>query len=152
MNNLSIRTFFNYFFLVGILLSFIIPVIFYMAFNSAKEVIIPSPNAALEGIIYHIDECNVKDNSIFVRGWSTPLSGYGQNLVYAKTENGPISLRTSIQNRPDVSAIMNKTGLYDKSGYVASLRMPEKLQVASIVVVTKEGGKIYSVENTCERK
>jgi hypothetical protein len=149
VRKLKMQRFFNLFFFAGIALSFVIPVIFYKAFNSSKSVAIPTSNSSLDGIIYHIDECNIEKNKVFVRGWATPITGYGQNLVYAKTQKKSYILRTSIQERQDVSAVMKKTGVYDKSGYISSLALPDDERVLKIFIITKEGDKIYSVETNC---
>lgn len=149
MNNYNINRYFSAIFFIGLTLSIAIPFIFYKGFNSVKYSPIPAANSGVNGLIYHLDECNITDNRIFARGWASPISGYGQNLVYAKTNKGSIIVRTSIQNRTDVSAVMRKPSLYDKSGYIASLKLPEGMNVSSIFIVTQAGNMIYSVEKNC---
>jgi len=145
----TIHRYFGGIFFIGLALSIAIPFIFYKGFNSVKYVQVPEANSGLDGLIYHLDECRVANNRIFVRGWASPVSGYGQNLVYAKTDKGSLSVRTSVQDRTDVSAVMSKPGLYDKSGYIASLKLPEGINVSSVMIVTKTGSKVYAVEGNC---
>lgn len=132
-------------------MSFIIPMVFYKGWNTVKYAKVPESNTGIETLIHHLDECHVSNKEVKVRGWATPVSGYGQNIVYARTDKGDISLRTSIQTRTDVSTVMNKPGLYDKSGYVASISLPNNIKLLSVVIVTKNSDKLYALEENCEQ-
>lgn len=149
MEFLKIKRYLNWLFYIGIFLSFIIPFTFFKAFNTLDFIEIPKPNAEMDTLIYHLDECKLKNEKIIVSGWASPISSRGQNLVYARTDKGSISLRTSPQYRGDVSTAMQKPGMYDRSGYSASIKLPKDIKLLSIVIVTKIEEKIYIVEANC---
>lgn len=146
---LKIKQRLNRLFYFGIFLSFILPFAFFKALNSLNFIEIPKANTGTATLIHHLDECKVVNQKLIIRGWASPVSGKAQNFVYATTDKGSVRLRTSIQYRPDVSIAMKKNGIYDRSGYSASIKLAKDMKLTSITIVTKEKDKIYSVEENC---
>ncbi|MBC2608560.1 MULTISPECIES: hypothetical protein [Citrobacter] len=136
-------------FFAGLILSFLIPFSFYLSLNRVVPYL--ETNApTTESVIYGVDECSYSDGILKVNGWATDKEGYGSILVSADIDGKKIYLRTSIENRPDVSQYFKKPGLYDRSGFSSSLNVGSGFNKINISIHILRNGKNHEIKHECK--
>lgn len=136
-------------FFAGVFLSFLIPLFFYLSLNRAI-VSVPKFNSTNENIIYAVDKCEYKKGELKVSGWATDIKGYSSVLVSANLDGKDVYLRTSVNDRPDVSKYFNKKDIYDRSGFSSSLNIGNDIKNIIISIQISKNDKTYVVKYDCK--
>lgn len=140
----------DYVFCSGLVLSFIIPFIFYISLNKTVYVEPKTPNSNNQDIISNLEQCEFKNGVLRLRGWITPKEGAGNIMLFADVDGKTLKLHTGQINRPDVSTYMNRPGIYDKSGFAASLYIGEDTKSITSIIQVIKNEKIYVVNHECK--
>lgn len=136
-------------FFAGVFLSFIIPSIFYLSLN--REIVnVPTFNSTNENVMYAVDKCEYKNGELKVSGWATDIKGYSSVLVSANLDGKNVYLRTSVNERPDVSKYFNKKDIYDRSGFSSSLNIGNGIKDIFVTIQISKDGKKYVVKHDCK--
>ena len=146
----------NYIFVIIILAGFSIPTIAYLYNNRA--ILTPKnteESFTNDGLIYHIDKCERRNNLIVVNGWAS-VKDYSRNIIYktdiyASVGDSWLHIPKTTTRRSDVSRAMKKPNLYDRSGFNSQIRNSLATKFDKKIRITiNDGTNKYEINHNCK--
>ncbi|ORM50657.1 hypothetical protein HA41_18615 [Pantoea conspicua] len=140
----------RYVFFLGLAVSVIVPLIFYKSFNKIVYAEPAKATADNSNIMFNVDQCEYRNGKLSIRGWATPKEGVGDIMVFVNIDGKTLKLHTGQIKRVDVSTAMNKPGLYDKSGFSASINIEKEAKSIETLIQISKDNHIYLVKHDCK--
>lgn len=140
------------FFIAGVVASVIVTIILFFVWNRPDTHYSGKNNLQLKN--YSVDNCVFTNSGVNISGWAfIPEENFSLNQVFIMKNDGEVKgLITGLVVRGDVSKAFSKTGLYSKSGFVASRLDKDaisKFKKEIIITSTSKSGTTYAATHTC---
>lgn len=140
----------RYIFWFGLVISVAIPFAFYKSFNKVVIASPSTPTADNGNVMFNVDQCEYHHGRLTIRGWATPKEGVGDIMTFAEIDGQTYKLHTGQIKRVDVSAYMNKPGLYDKSGFSSSINIGDDIKSIKALIQISKDNNVYVVKHDCK--
>lgn len=140
----------HYIFWLGLVVSVVVPFAFYKSFNKIVIANPSTPTADNGNIMFNVDQCEYRSGRLTIRGWATPKEGVGDIMTFVEIDGKTYKLHTGQIKRVDVSAYMNKPGLYDKSGFSSSINIGNDVKSIKTLIQISKDKNIYVVKHDCK--
>ncbi|WP_343463824.1 hypothetical protein [Pantoea sp.] len=131
-----------------------ISLLLFFSWNNYKTV--PLPNFDAKPEFASIDKCSFNEKYLSVNGWAFDKNNPNAHaIVYAKKHSSDewIIIKSSIENRPDVSNFFKANNMYDRAGFNASIRNINYLGGLSgdiAVVINDDKGNARGIRYECK--